>query len=259
MSLKASKIERIIALIEEYINRRIDPFKINVSKILEDLRQTLNQLSDEELALDIEALNRVVDLIKEQENWVKNEAKLMALGPLTLVLKIKNINPEDLVSIFIKTWHPIVYSDLLTISDIRLSLKYVDSLKKFSKLLSEDEINLRAVEKKPLNEIGFLLKEEFKVLLKRTQIKIDRMLKDKEEIDYWTAIMDSNFEKTIQNAIALAYLISLGLYSLRMDPIKGKFFLMRKKGDENPYSIALSISYDEWVKFYEHYKKSKKS
>jgi len=243
-----------IRTIKRIIEERKDPFTVDISSLLDDLRFFLEKYGEKILHLDAEAIENIVMLLVEQEEWLKMESQLLGLSSLAALMTLRKAPLKKIASIFLAAWIPQVYRDHLTLREIKRGLKYIEAfrrLPKKPKVGEEDTLGL--VNEKFLKYLGIIGEKDFKKKLSEYALKIASQLEKNSRIEYWDAIIDENdYRKTVENALLLSHLISRGNLAIEIDPLKEKIFIVKegKNGSKrsNRFSLAVSINYLEWVK-----------
>jgi len=241
------EFERIVSLIEDVLKKRVDPFMVDVSELLEKMRILLEKYGDEVLLMDIEALCRIVDLIKEQEEWLQNESLVLSLGPFFALAKIKHMSVDEIAEKFCESWTPIAYRDQASISTLMKALNYLDALKKFPETIAFSFSEEYKLDRSSLN-LEFLSDEDFREKLAAFEKKIKDILEEKEEVDYWDLVIDEDFEQSLENMIILSHLCSKGVVSIKINPLSGEVKVMKSCSKGENYSVALIFNYETWVR-----------
>ena len=255
MDKRSEIYERLIKIIEVTKNiyeNRIDPFKIDLNKIIEELAQIFPKLkSADEIGLDMEALYNIALLVRERGEWIRSESALLVLGPLFAMLRIKLFNPEELAKIFLESWHPIISLNQITTTRFLSALNYWMSLKKYGgrKIELIKDIGFSEISFDELRKYGFLSEEGFRKIVMKFRNRIEKLFKRRDRIDYWECVMADSFQRTVENAYALSFLISRGIYFIDIEPLSGKIYVYKKMPRKIiSSSIVTSISYEDWVK-----------
>lgn len=241
------EFDRIVSLIEDILKKRVDPFTVDISELLEKMRLLLEKYGDEVLLVDIEALCKIVDLIKEQEEWLQNESLVLSLGPFFALARIKQMSVEEIAEKFCASWTPIAYRDQASISTLMKALNYLDALKKFPKTVDFSLSSEYELDRSSLN-LEFLSDEDFREKLETLEKKIKEVLEEKEEVDYWDLVIDRSFERSLENMIILSHLCSRGVISIKINPLSGEIKIMKPRRKSENYSVALVFNYETWVK-----------
>ncbi|MEM1524965.1 MAG: hypothetical protein QW372_00830 [Nitrososphaerales archaeon] len=246
-----SLLLRIIDLCKA-IERKGDPFEVDVKKSLETLKKYLPHWKFlDELLLDVEALNQLSLIVKLQGEWVKHRASSLYIDPLMVELKIRALAIEQLIEIFIKSWHPIVNIQQIFPSRLKKAMDYWNQLPPLKERFRKDEV----IEVSPgvlslsdLLALKILSEEEFFEKIHNLRIELESK---HDGFDYWDFITRDSFEETVIRAYLTSFLISEGYARLKIDPIEERMILIpHKVGIKSamPRSIAISLDYEGWVK-----------
>ena len=241
-------VKSIKKLQEKVRKREIDPFSVEIKEILFLLRQFLQKYGYLVLQYDAEAINYLVEIISEQEEWVKAESEILGIGPLSALAKIKRLKLKAIVKIFVKCWHPLIFKDQLTLKEIERGLEHLEKRRILSKRLQEMVFELGYVDREKLKEMGLLSDERFREKLQSFALKLGRILEEKGEVDYWSIVVGKDFNETVENAILLAHLISQGHVYLEKDPVKGVIYVTLKPKKRESESFTITVNFEKWKK-----------
>jgi hypothetical protein len=107
--LGAEKLQRIIEMCIAIENHTVDPFLLNVDDIIKVVREYFPQwIKPEEFNLDSEAISHLASVIKLQSEWVKQRSTSLYTDPFLLEEKITQATKDEMVSVFLTAWHPLV-------------------------------------------------------------------------------------------------------------------------------------------------------
>lgn len=252
------EFERIISLIEDILKKRVDPFTVDISELLEKMRLLLEKYGDEVLLMDMEALSRIVDLIKEQEEWVQNESLVLGMGPLFALARLRQMSLEEIAEKFCEVWNPIAYRDQMMVSTVLRALDYLDAVRRLPKTLTGVESVDFRLSEETLSNLGLLGEEAFREKLSEFSRKVERLLGEESSIDYWDLVLDDTFEKSLENMILLSYLCSRGEVSLKVNPLTDEIKVVKPGGRGDRFSLALPFNYDIWVRRIAEKKKNRR-
>ena len=245
------RIRKRLQEMKEVIEKRQDPFQIDVASVLEDLRLLLEKYGESVFSLDAEAIESVIEIISEQEEWIKVESSLLGIGPILAVLSLKNMDAQDIGRALLSSWTPLVYRDHLTIREIFRGLRYIEEVRRIRKTLGvEEEGTLGFLSRDYLKTLGIMSEEEFNAKISLLSLKVAPLLENNKQVKYWDVILEDSYAKTVENAVLLAFLISRGEISLKIDPESGEVYIVKPDAEEirKRFSIAIPLSYEEWVK-----------
>lgn len=227
------RLLRIISLCLSVKRRSSDPFEVEVQKILGILSIYLpNWKILKDFTLDAEALNQIASIIQLQGNWIKSRSTSLYVDPLLIEMKIKMINAKTLVSIFSKSWHPIVemeglsrkrveeavdyWKQLLSIEERRLKLPAPSA--SLGSTTIQELIKLRLMSEKSFNET---LQNFWKELKEKAGVN--------KKVPYWSFILANTYESTIYRAYLTSFLVTYDYVDMEINPLEEEAFLIPNK------------------------------
>ncbi len=245
--LPEEEIEKIIAFCRTIKERGLDPFSIDVQEKLEVLRELLPKLKDvEQLVKDAEALKELADVIGLQEEWVRLRTSRMFIDPSLVEAKLKKMDSRKLADLFLRCWRPLACLDQLTVKRLREAYEYwkvIPPLEERLRILLPEQREAAVLQEELVKT--HLMGEAFE----RELNKLKEELESKGKCDYWEFVKGRSFEETLNRAYLVSFLVSRGEATLSIDPLEEKIFIEPlKAGKGEPKSIAISISYEDWVK-----------
>ena len=214
------------------------------------LKQRLPELKLlDELLVDSEAMLELAQIVKLQDQWLKQRASALYIDPLLIQLKLKLLPKDTLSEAFVRSWHPIAQIDQLSPRGLEKAFVYWRELVPFSERFKEQFSSYGtrpgAVDYADLVSLGVFTPEEFEVGL--TKLHDDLLQQSNGEwVDYRQFIGDESYESKVRRAYLLAFLISEGRALLRTEPLTGKVWTMAlaEKAKGTPKSVAISITGD---------------
>lgn len=239
-------ILRIIDLCESVTKKGLNPFDVQVREFFDKLRELLPLLKKhEELYLDLQAVLSLSEVIYQQGEWVKHRSSLLYLDPLLVFLKIHALSTEELADIFVKSWHPVIEAECLTPHGLREGYEYwklLPSLDERLKALEVERVELSPMEREELERMGFLSREMFEKMLNQ----LWEELKKKGRVSYWSFVKGKNYAETVRRAYLLSFLITYGMASVEIDPLKEEIKVEAKENPEKRkgeevYSLPIHI------------------
>lgn len=238
-------ILRIIDLCESVTKKGLNPFDVQVREFFDKLRELLPLLKKhEELYLDLQAVLSLSEVIYQQGEWIKHRSSLLYLDPLLVFLKIHALSTEELAEIFVKSWHPVIEAECLTPHGLREGYEYwklLPSLDERLKALEVERIELSPMEREELERMGFLSREMFEKMLNQ----LWEELKKKGKVSYWSFVKGKNYAETVRRAYLLSFLITYGMASVEIDPLKEEIKVEAKEKPERRkgevYSLPIHI------------------
>jgi hypothetical protein len=225
----------------------VNPFEVDIKEKLIILKKHLPEwkLLDE-LLLDSEALSELVQIVKLQDQWIKHRASSLYIDPLLLEMKIRLLSQDDLADSFVKCWHPIARLDQLTPRGLEKAFVYWRDLIPFSERFKEPFGKYGAgpgkIDYDVLLGMEIFTKEQFDARLDSLQ---NELLARAEhgEMDYREFIKGGRFEETAVRAYLVAFLVTEGRASLRIDPLTEQItlFPLAERATGESKSVAIEV------------------
>lgn len=243
---KIQDILRVIDLCLTVEKKGIDPFEVDVRKALEKLKLYLPRWKlIDELLLDAEAISRIANIVKLQDEWIKYRSSSIFLDPVLVELKIKILKKERLAKSFLRSHRPIVSLEQLTSKRIAQAAKYWNELLPLEERIKE-EFPSREDIRFDLEYEGFFTHEEFQKSIK----KLLRELKIKGKSSYEDFVYSETFEETLKRAYLTSFLISAGIIGMEIKPLEGKIFLNPEQPEKSKvFSAPVAIDYEKWKNY----------
>lgn len=239
---------RVIELCRDVESSSANPFDVDIREKILILKQRLPELKLlDELLVDAEAMLELANIVKLQDQFLKQKASSLYIDPLLIQLKVKLLPKEALSEAFVKSWHPVAQVDQLSPRGLEKAFVYWRDLvpisERFKDQFGNYGIRPGQVDYSDLVSMGVFTREQFETDL--TQIYNELLEQSKGEwVDYMEFIGDDAFEIKVRRAYLLAFLISEGRALLKTEPLSGKIWTMgtteRAKG--LPKSMAISIT-----------------
>ena len=238
---------RVIELCRTVSASSVNPFEVDIKSKLIILKKHLPgwKLLDE-LLLDSEALNELVQIVKLQDQYLKHRASSLYIDPLLLELKIKLLSRDDLADSFVRSWHPIARLDQLTPRGLEKAFIYWRDLIPFSERFKEPfgkyGTGPGQIDYDVLLGMEIFTKEQFEAKLNSLQDELVARAKGG-EIDYREFIRVERFEETAVRAYLVAFLVTEGRASLRVDPLTEQItlFPLSERATGESKSVAIEV------------------
>jgi hypothetical protein len=250
------RLFHIISMCLSVENRGINPFEVDVKKVLEILKKSLPNWSVfEDFTLDAEAINKISSIIHLQGGWIKHRSSSLYVDPLLIELKIRMMNIDGLAEVFMKSWHPIVGMEMVSQKRIKEAIDYWNLLLPIEDRLvnlPDTSIASGVTTVDELVKLKMIAEEPFNVVLDRLYNELKDVSKDKDKISYWTFIQGSSYEDTINRAYLTSFLVTYGYASMEINQVEEEVFLIpfnkpkNIQANKQVMSIPVSIDYDTW-------------
>jgi hypothetical protein len=239
---------RVIELCRDVETSSANPFDVDIREKILLLKQRLPELKLlDELLVDSEAMLELAQIVKLQDQWLKQRASALYIDPLLIQLKLKLLPKDALSDAFVKSWHPIAQIDQLSPRGLEKAFVYWRELTPMSERFKDQfrsyGIGPGVLEYADLVSLGVFTKEEFGLSL--TSLHDELLQKSNGEwVDYRQFIGDESYEAKVRRAYLLAFLITEGRALLKTEPLTGKIWTMAlaEKAMGTPKSVAISIT-----------------
>ncbi|MCW4031735.1 MAG: hypothetical protein NWE80_05155 [Candidatus Bathyarchaeota archaeon] len=256
------KVQRIIDMCKAVENRTADPFLLDVDSMIKVIKEYFPQWKEaNELNLDSEAIHRLASVIKLQSEWVKHCSTSLYTDPFLLEEKIVRTNKEEMVSIFLRAWHPLVELEQLSIHSLAEAMQYWDGLLPLKERWMDFDVQEVAIGTVSRNELvqqrvlgGKVFSEELVDFWQELKEKV----KEKEcdgKIFYWDFIGAETYEETVNRAFLTSFLITYGYATLEIYPLEEEIFIKpyekpnTKILTQQSISIPIAVAYESWTKW----------
>jgi len=256
------KLQRIIDVCKSVEERSLDPFLIDIKEDIRTVKEYFPEWEKtDDLVLDAETLHHVASVVKLQSEWVKHRSTSLYTDPFLLEKKLTRMPKEDIVETFLKTWHPTVELEQISIHSLAEALKYWESLlplKERWKEFTPSEFETSLATREELIEQRILRDKAFSEELESFWQELKNTVAEKGEsgkIYYWEFIGAETYEETAQRAFMTSFLITYGYATLEIRPLEEEIFI---KPHEIPtvgvskkqlVSVPIQISAEDWAKW----------
>lgn len=250
------RLLRIIGLCAAVENRGVDPFEVEVQRILETLRKYLpNWKTLDDFVLDVETLKQIAGIVRLQGDWVKRRSTSLFVDPLLIEVKLKLMGTQRLLKVFQKSWHPVVEMETLSPVRIKQAIDY------WNQLVSLEERRLKLPEAsgfpgsmtaEELAKRNILSKESFVESLENLWIELKKRVGKDSRFLYWDFIQQETYEETVRRAYLVSFLITYGYATMQINPLEEEVFLIPNEEVVEPtfgkqaLTIPIAIDRDTW-------------
>lgn len=249
-------MHRIINLCQSIEHQGVDPFIVEVDSILPIIREYFPEWKDtKELCLDAEALHQIASTIESQSRWVKQRTTSLYTDPFIIEEKLQKMSKDEILSVFLRSWHPIVEFEQISPKSLQEATDYwgnllpleerwqmITGLERASGVTTHEEL----VSQQIISDVEF--SEEIEELWQRLKQKT----MDKGRIEYWDFIGAETFQETVKRAYMTSFLVTYGYATLEVNRLEEIIFIRpREKPDftfqkRQASSIPIIVSFDEW-------------
>jgi len=256
------KLQRIIEMCMAIENHTVDPFLLDVDNIIRVLKEYFPQWEQaDELNLDAETIHNLASVIKLQSEWVKHRSTSLYTDPFLLEEKITQASKEEMISVFLKAWHPLVELEQLSLHSLAEAIRYWETLLPLKERWPEfavPEVAMGITSRDELIRERILGDKVFSEELECYWQDLKEKVKEKGregKILYWDFIGAETYEETVQRALLTSFLITYGYATLEIYPLEEEIFIKpfkkpsTKIGTQQSISIPIAVTYENWQKW----------
>lgn len=249
-------LQRIIDSCRSVEEKGIDPFLVDVDSILAVIHEYFPEWENpEELCLDAEAVHQIASAIKLQSEWVKHRSTSLYTDPFLIEEKLRKLPKEEISTIFLKSWHPIVEFEQISPHSQAEAIKYWQSLIPLDERWQKKEglhIETGTTTREELVKQHIIAEKEFSKVLEAFWQELMQKTMDKDKIEYWDFIGAVTYEETVRRAYLTSFLVTYGYATLEVDRLEEIIYIKPYKtpiptvGNKQAISLPIPISVDDW-------------
>jgi hypothetical protein len=256
------KLQRIIEMCMTIENRTVDPFLLDVDKIIKVVQEYFPQWEEtDELNLDSEAIHHLASVIKLQSEWVKNCSTSLYTDPFLLEEKITQASKEEILILFLRAWHPLVELEKLSMNSLVGAMRYWEGLLPIKERWPKLNVQEVAIGTTSLDELvkqrvlgDEIFSEELESYWRELKERVEEKGRDG-KILYWDFVGADTYEDTVRRAFLTSFLITYGYATLEIHPLEEEIFI---KPFEKPntnilmqqaISIPIAVTHENWQKW----------
>ncbi|MCP8318219.1 MAG: hypothetical protein L6N95_00135 [Candidatus Methylarchaceae archaeon HK01B] len=258
MNLHRSKVSledllRIVEICRVVERRGVDPFEVDVKSSLERLKKYLPHLKLlDELLLDAEAINQISSIIKLQSDWIKRRSSSLFMDPIFVELKIRMLDSKSIVEAFLNSWHPIVGMNQIFPQRLKEAVDYWNNLLPLGERWREDfsvGSEVGSLEIDDLIDLKVASLENFDDKVRELLKELEDKLKFGEKIDYWDFVCSDTFEKTLERAYIISFILTEGYATLLVDPLEERTYIIplrETSSKKRHHSLPIALNYESF-------------
>lgn len=260
--LGREKLQRIIETCKSVEDRSLDPFLIDIHSNINTIKEYFPEWKvPEDLVLDAETIHRLASVVKLQSEWVKHRSTSLYTDPFLLEDKLKRMEKGEIARTFLKTWHPLIEWEQITIHSIEEALRYWNSLIPIEDRWKEtpsEQVDMGSTTREELIRQRILRDKAFSEELENFWQELKKTVAEKGKngkIHYWDFVGAGTYDETVDRAYLTSFLITYGYATLEIHPLEEETFLVpyekpvEKTGMKQLVSIPISISPIDWQKW----------
>ena len=260
--LGREKLQRIIEMCMAIENHTVDPFLLDVDDIIRTVKEYFPHWEQpEELNLDSEAIHHLASVIKLQSEWVKHRSTTLYTDPFLLEEKITRASKDEMISVFLEAWHPLVELEQLSLHSLAEAIRYWEALVPLKERwpeLAVPEVGMGIASRDELIKQRILgdkvFSEELECYWQELKDKVKEKGRDG-KIFYWDFIGAETYEETVQRAFLTSFVITYGYATLEIRPLEEEVFIKpfekpsTKINTQQSISIPIAVTYENWQKW----------
>ena len=257
--LSSERLQRVIELCKSVEEQGVDPFAVDVDDIIATLQKYFPEWeSPEELALDAEAVQYLASVIQNQGDWVKHRSTSLYTDPFLLEEKIQRLNKEELATLFMTVWNPIIELEQISIPSLAEALRYWSDLLPISERWQKNgplQVAAGATTWEELVRLKILAEKTFLEELEAFWKELKQKVGENEKILYWDFVGADTYSETIDRAYMTSFLVTYGYATLELHPLEEEIFIKpftkprSELADKQMVSVPISVSSEEWIKW----------
>ncbi|NLE06481.1 MAG: hypothetical protein GX638_16980 [Crenarchaeota archaeon] len=252
------QLKNIIDMMKGIESHTVDPFLLNVDEIIKIIKEYFPKWNQpEEFNLDSEAINRLASIIKLQSEWVKQRSTSLYTDPFLLEEKILQKNKDQIITAFLKAWHPIVEQETLTARTLTDGLIYWDALSPIKDRWPEflvEPVQTQTTNREDLVEQSFLRDEMFSTELDRFWDELKNKVQNQGKngkILYLDFVGANTYEETVRRAYLTSFLVTYGYATLEIIPLEDEIYIIPLKEpvtrlNKQAASVAIALDFQNW-------------
>ena len=259
--LSSERIQRVIELCKSVEERGVDPFAVDVDDIIATLQKYFHEWeSPEELALDAEAIQYLASVIQNQGDWVKHRSTSLYTDPFLLEEKIRRLTKEELATLFMRAWNPIVEQEQLTIAGLAEAVRYWNELTPIDERWQKFDliqVEAGATTREELVKLKILSEKTFREELETFWRELQQRVGKNGKILYWDFVGANTYKRTLDRAYMTSFLVTYGYATLELVPLEEEILIKpfteirSELAEAQTVSVPISISLEEWTKWKE--------
>lgn len=247
-------LERIIDLCKSVEERGLDPFLVDVESLIPIIQEYFPEWkSPEELSLDAVTVHQIASAIKLQSDWIKQRSTTLYTDPFLIEDKLQRLPIDELCKIFLKSWHPIMQLEQISIEILQEAMRYwqkliplVERWKDISVVDAESEITTPEELQKQQ-----LMTEEFTTALEKFWWELKEKAGN-QKIDYWDFIGAETYYETVKRAYMTSFLVTYGYAQLEIDRLEEMIYItplknpIRTLREKQARSVTIPVDFESW-------------
>jgi len=260
--LGAEHLQRIIDLCRSVEERGLDPFLVDIDDVLAIVHEYFPEWESlDEFSLDADAINRLASVIKLQSDWVRHRSTSLYTDPFLIEEKLRRLSRENIASLFLNVWHPIVELEQISSYGLIEAVKYWQSLLPLDERWTKTGVmktELGAATREELIKQRIIAEKAFTEELEALWLELRQKVGNGEKISYWDFIGADTYEETSKRAYMTSFLVTYGYATFEVHRLEEEIFIIPFKkphslvGKKQVVSVPVSVGLEEWKRWREN-------
>jgi hypothetical protein len=252
-------LQRVIDQCKAVEQRGLDPFTVQVEDLINVIREYFPEWDNiDEYSLDSEAVNRLASVIKLQSDWVRHRSTSLYTDPFLIEEKLRKLSRENLASLFLNAWHPIIELEQISPFSLQEAIKYWQSLVPLDERWKNTEATKTELGSATRNDLiaqRILAEQAFAEDLETFWRELRQKAGKEEKIEYWNFVGADTYEETSRRAYMTSFLVTYGYATFEVRRLEEEIYLIPFSqprslvGKKQVISIPVSVSYEEWKRW----------
>jgi hypothetical protein len=257
--LGSEHLQRIIDLCKSVEERELDPFLVDINDVIKIVKEYFPEWeSMEEFSLDAETINSLASVIKLQADWVKHRSTSLYTDPFLIEEKLRRLNRENLASLFLKSWHPIIELEQISSNCLSEAVKYWQSLLPLDERWTKTQFTmteLGVTSREELIKQRIMTERIFTEELEKFWHELKQKVGRNEKVAYWDFVGADTYEETVKRAYMTSFLVTYGYATFEVHRLEEEIFIVPFSkprslvGKKQMVSVPIAISLEEWKRW----------
>ena len=254
-------LQRTIDSCRSVEERGLDPFLVDVDHVLTIIHEYFPEWENpEDLCLDAEAVHQLASAIKHQSEWIKHRSTSLYTDPFLIEEKLRKLSKEEIGTIFLKSWHPIVELEQISPRSLMEATKYWQNLIPLNERWQEKaglQTETGTTTREELLKQHIITEKEFSKELEMFWQELKQKTMGEVKIDYWDFIGAKTYEETVRRAYMTSFLVTYGYATLEVDRLEEMVYIRSYKtpiptvGNKQAISLPIPVSVEDWKNWME--------
>ena len=216
------ELRELIETCEAVRERKFNPFFLDVALAIETLRKYFPHWGSlEDHCLDAETINNLAEVLNLQKSQLRYQSSALYTNPELLEKKFRSLSVKRLGEIFLKSWHPVVEREQITVEAIREGLSYWNALLSYAERRKRLNLGRAAppgtADLDSLIKSGILTREEFAKNLRDLWEELRTQTGEDGSVEYWSFVRRAKYQETVQRAYYVSFLLTYGFAKMLRD------------------------------------------